>query len=321
VKWTKGILVPERLRLRATAGASGARAADLLYRQRRHRTLAWASRRGRSLALRRGIGRRCDPPIDDFDELCELLGVAPIGAAAIHSWLADRVVLYVVGRHGSVVVKVGGPLDSGLANEAALLVNLDGAAGPITVPHVRWYGEWMDRLVLATEAIPLAGSRRDVSLEEALEASTALSAGTPTVGPLVHGDLSPWNLLRTPQGLALVDWEEARIAREPLFDLAHFVVSSCALVWRDKPERALTLLTKPGSVGWRHLTALSLDPLSAPNLLESYLERTWAHTETSWEYRTALLQLLGPILAAAPGHGAGFATTGVTPGSVGEAPR
>jgi hypothetical protein len=321
VKWTKGILVPERSRLRATAGSGGARAAEVLYRQRRPRTLAWVASWGRSLALRRGIGRRCDPPIAGFDDLCELLGITPIGAASIRSWLADRVVLYVVGQHASVVVKVGGPLDSGLANESALLVELDGAAGPITVPRVRWYGAWMDRLVLATEAIPLAGSRRDVNLEEALDASTALSAGAATVGPLVHGDLSPWNLLRTPQGLALVDWEEARIAREPLFDLAHFVVSSCALVWRDKPERALTLLTKPGSLGWRHLTALSLDPLSAPALVENYLERTWAHTETSWEYRKALLQLLGPILADAPGRGAGFATTGVRPGSVGEAPR
>jgi len=317
MKWTKGILVPERLQLRATAGAVGARAADVLYRQRRPRTLAWVASQGRSLALRHGIGRRCDPPIDAFDELCELLGIAPIGAAAIHSWLVDRVVLHVVGRHASVVVKVGGPLDSGLANEAALLGELAGAAGPITVPRVHWYGAWMDRLVLATEAIPLAGSRRDASLQEALDASTALSAGAATVGPLVHGDFSPWNLLRTPQGLALVDWEEARIALEPLFDLAHFVVSSCALVWRDKPERALTLLTEPESLGWSHLTALSLDPLSAPALIENYLERTWEHTETSWEYRKALLQLL----AQAPGRGAGFATTGARPGSAGEAPR
>jgi len=179
----------------------------------------------------------------------------------------------------------------------------------------------MDHLVLATEAITLADSTRDVSLEEAVDASTTLSLGSSTLGPLVHGDLSAWNLLRTPHGLALVDWEEARIAREPLFDLAHFVVCSCALVWRDKPQRALTLLTAPGSLGWRHLSALDLDPLSAPALLQNYLERTWTHTETSWEFRKALLHLVEPMLADVPHRGAGFATAGIQDERAAEARR
>jgi aminoglycoside phosphotransferase (APT) family kinase protein len=193
-------------------------------------------------------------------------------------------------------------------------------AGPIAVPRVRWHGAWSDRLVLATEAIPLAARTRDVSLEHALDAATILSSGAATVGPVVHGDLSPWNLLRTAQGLALVDWEEGRIEREPLFDLAHFVVSTCALVRRDNPGRALKLLTGPGSLGWRHLTALGQDPLSAPALLKIYLEATWAHTESSWEYRRAVLHLLEPMLAGVPDHSASLAIAGVRAESVGETP-
>lgn len=41
--WTKGLLAPQRMRLRATASPAGALAAGLLYRERRHRALAWAS--------------------------------------------------------------------------------------------------------------------------------------------------------------------------------------------------------------------------------------------------------------------------------------
>lgn len=40
MRWTKSLLAPERLRLCATAGPAGARAAMLLYQQRRPPILA-----------------------------------------------------------------------------------------------------------------------------------------------------------------------------------------------------------------------------------------------------------------------------------------
>lgn len=319
--WTEGLLVPERLRLRATIGPAGARAAQLLYRQRRHRTLAWAASRCRSLALSRGIGRRTGPPMDDFDELCDLLGVAPVGAAAIHSWLADRLVLCIAGQHGSVVVKVGALLDAGLSREAVMLRKLGGTAGPVIVPRVRWYGAWRKYLVLATEAIQLTDSGRDVSLEEAAATATALSLGSATVGPVVHGDLSPWNLLRAPHALALVDWEQGRMGSEPLFDLAHFVVTRCALLRRESPERAVSLLTAPGSPGWRHLAALDLDPLTAPALVEDYLERTLEHNEASLEYRQALLHRLRVASTDRPRSPTSLAASDARPPSSEAAPQ
>ncbi|MGH2866579.1 MAG: phosphotransferase family protein [Solirubrobacteraceae bacterium] len=297
MRWTQGLLVPERLRLRATAGQAGAEAARLLYQQRRHPTLAPAARGARSLALARGWGRHCAPPVDAFDELCERLGVAPVGAAAIQSWLADRLVVCIVGLRTSVVVKLGTAEDSGIATEAMLLGELEGTAGPASVPRLRWHGVWRDHLVLATEVIQLAERQREVTLDEAAEIATALTLGSTAATPLVHGDFSPSNLLRTPDGLALVDWERGRLAREPLFDLAHFVVTRGSLLRREPADRAVAQLTAPGSPGWRHLAAVGVDPYSAPALLQDYVERTWDHNEVTWPYRRALLH----ILEAVPG--------------------
>ena len=66
----------------------------------------------------------------------------------------------------------------------------------------------------------------------------------------VHGDLNPANLLKTPQGLALVDWDEAR-ADAPAFDTftlnreevppelkAALVAWEVAVSWQLEPEHA-----------------------------------------------------------------------------------
>jgi hypothetical protein len=55
-------------------------------------------------------------------------------------------------------------------------------------------------------------------------------------------------------------------------------------------------------------------------LLKNYLEATWAHTESSWEYRRAVLHLLEPMLAGVPDHSASLAIAGVRAESVGETP-
>lgn len=54
----------------------------------------------------------------------------------------------------------------------------------------------------------------------------------------VHGDLTPWNLRRTPRGLALFDWESAGWG-EPGSDIA-FYRDACDLVrrpWQPRPTR------------------------------------------------------------------------------------
>jgi hypothetical protein len=59
----------------------------------------------------------------------------------------------------------------------------------------------------------------------------------PTSGP-AHGDLAPWNLLRTRDGWTLVDWESAREDAPPFHDLCHFFVQAHSLLGRPS-ERAV----------------------------------------------------------------------------------
>jgi hypothetical protein len=92
-------------------------------------------------------------------------------------------------------------------------------------------------------------------------------------GAEVHGDLAPWNLLRTPEGIALVDWEAGRFDFDPLFDLTHFVVSTGALLGARGPDEAVAELTARGSRGWRYLEALDIDPALGPEFVRHYLRR------------------------------------------------
>jgi len=64
---------------------------------------------------------------------------------------------------------------------------------------------------------------------------------------LVHGDCAPWNLLRTPAGWVLCDWETARTGGVPLEDPFHYLVQACALIGR--PSRRVLLRGIRGE-GW-----------------------------------------------------------------------
>lgn len=54
-----------------------------------------------------------------------------------------------------------------------------------------------------------------------------------------HGDLAPWNLLRTPSGtLIAIDWEYGRRDGFPGLDVAQYVLQVAALIHRWSPIRA-----------------------------------------------------------------------------------
>ena len=105
---------------------------------------------------------------------------------------------------------------------------------PFRSAKVRWSGQIDGWLVLVTEIITRDGERGEAGLEDALTASCAL-AKTP-LGFVVHGDLAPWNIVQTTDGLALVDWEASRFEEDPLFDLTHYVTRVGALVGSWKPR-------------------------------------------------------------------------------------
>jgi thymidylate kinase len=61
------------------------------------------------------------------------------------------------------------------------------------------------------------------------------SLGASTTGG-AHGDLAPWNVLRTVNGWALVDWEDARDDARPFFDVFHYLVQAHALMGRPSHD-------------------------------------------------------------------------------------
>ena len=101
-------------------------------------------------------------------------------------------------------------------------------------------------------------------------------------GP-AHGDAAPWNLLRTPPGWALVDWESAGEA--PAFhDVCHYIVQSHALLgWPSASGVIEGFCRGRGWVGRAvsaYAEAADIPHGSAPEALAGYLER--AIRDVTW---------------------------------------
>lgn len=248
-------------------------------------------------AARHGwMGRRDGPddlPGADLEGLVELassLGAEPDGMATYRlQRRGRRVVGLARGGELRLVVKLGPGDDQGLRHEAEVLERLGGVRFEhFEVPALRWAGAWQGSFAVVTAAV--AGRRvgYDVGPERAVDLCTSLAGSR--LGPLVHSDLAPWNVLRSPRGLTLIDWEAARAGDEPLRDLAHYVVQRAWLLRRSTPAGAVADLTAPRSPGWRLLEARGLDPRRAPALLVSYLRGAPERSR----FHQAMLDLLGP---------------------------
>jgi aminoglycoside phosphotransferase (APT) family kinase protein len=214
----------------------------------------------------------------------------------MHVRESRRWLLAFVGADGDgVVVKLGPPEDDGLAREVDTVVTLGGKVGEtVRAPVLRWHGKWNDWVGLACGAF--TRSCVHVGLEDGLVAAEALA--TTRCGFVVHGDLAPWNMVPTAKGLALIDWEASRFDEDPLADLAHFVVSSGVLLGAWEPEKCVSLLVGEGSVGWRYLKALGLDPRTAPDHLVRYLQRRQPEASPVWRRYGARM---APLLTAQRG--------------------
>jgi hypothetical protein len=159
-----------------------------------------------------------------LDELgAPLPGLQLIAAVVPRQPARPRLSLLCRWRDARVVVKLGTPGD-GLAIEALALELLTADPLPgIMTPALLTAGETPGQQplsYLATSALGLG--RQQPAVGEPLrtfesDLATRLAGlprpdGTPDDHVPVHGDLAPWNLRRTPRGLALFDWEGARWA-------------------------------------------------------------------------------------------------------------
>lgn len=246
-QWIVVPATPKRNRVVATAGAAG-RAALGVYRpnSKRGRRAAHVSR----LVVRLGWWRRASAPPSGVCSLAERVGlVGPIGMAAMASPGRDRIVVGLA-RPGELlaVAKVGSLDDVGLRNEAAILLELQSTEARVRTPALRFAGEVDDHFVVITDAVIHSGppvARTEIApvlrdLEEAGERG------------LVHGDLAPWNLVRTVDGrIVVLDFEHARWGSEPGFDLCHFLVQSGALLGSVSPADVLDELHRSVGSGRR----------------------------------------------------------------------
>lgn len=66
---------------------------------------------------------------------------------------------------------------------------------------------------------------------------------------VAHGDFAPWNLLQTPSGWGVIDWENCRTSADPYFDLFHYLVQSNSELRRPSRRAILEGLKLRGWVG------------------------------------------------------------------------
>jgi hypothetical protein len=263
-------LAPRRFEIWTTPGRPGAAAARVLYQPRRRaRTGAVAF----AHALPRRRGRLPESDVATIVErVAGLVAVPAAAAAALHARESGRWLIALTGSDGSgVVVKVGRPDDEGLARERSMLDELATRVTRLQIPRLRWHGLVEDRLVIVTDISTRRRAHPEPDLDEARAVACALA--TVSGGFVVHGDLAPWNIVPTADGLALVDWEDGCFEEDPLHDLAHYVTRAGALLRAWRPDTAVHHLTGRGSAGPRYLAEIGRGPEEAPEHLVRYLRR------------------------------------------------
>lgn len=94
-----------------------------------------------------------------------------------------------------------------------------------------------------------------------------------------HGDCAPWNLLRTQQGWALVDWESADEDGRPYEDLCHYFVQSTTLL--SRPSVSALVQGFARAEGWigaavgAYAAGASIPQAEACRWLVTYLRNSW----------------------------------------------
>ena len=202
-------------------------------------------------------------PAEIVDLLVGLLGVPADGACVMASSTPGRTIVGLASDHRLIAVaKVGRADDLALRREASTLTE-QAVAGGLRVPPVLLAADVNGLYVCATVAI--AGRAR-VEPTVALDLALDLARRKWT-----HGDLAPWNLVGDPP--TLLDWEAARPGLTPLYDLAHFVVQSAALLHRGSAGSVVHDLCAAGGIGAAYLAELGETPAEAPAHLLTYLDQ------------------------------------------------
>jgi thymidylate kinase len=209
----------------------------------------------------------------------------PVGGsfAVARANLPGRFVVLIVGADGAPVAVAKVALDAAgratLAREATNLERL-GALLPPPLSAPRLLGRADGALVM--EAVPWQARWRPWRMPEdvAFALGVFFRAGPGGVvngcAGSSHGDVAPWNLLKTTNGWVLVDWEDARAARPPFYDLMHYLAQSRTLLGRPSTRELVDGVA--GKRGWvgaavaAYARGAQLSPDEAWPYLLAYLE-------------------------------------------------
>lgn len=251
-EWRRGLVragaLGRRVGLRTTGGHGGAVAARLIDRPSRR--LGRVAALLDQFAVRMNMGPRVPDPLAEVaSELGAFLKDAD-SAACMHSSMPGRSIAALVsGGTPRFVLKIGQAGDRPLRNEAEFLAKVSGMGLPFRVPELAYADFVGEYFVVVTHAWRHARLAGPLTRDELLGITEVLATAGEGTGSLVHGDLAPWNILRTREGIGVIDWETATIADQPLRDLIHYLVQAGALLrWADVPTVARELTHPRGLV-------------------------------------------------------------------------
>jgi hypothetical protein len=122
-------------------------------------------------------------------------------------------------------VATSDPAATALERERLALERYAGVlSAPVEPPTML---EWTERVLVYKPVHWRPRARPWVLEPDVAFALGRLWASSPSVGSgVAHGDLAPWNLLWSPEGWTLIDWEFARNDAPPFYDLFHHLVQS-----------------------------------------------------------------------------------------------
>ncbi|WNZ11722.1 phosphotransferase [Streptomyces sp. 11x1] len=227
--WQRGLLragpLGRRIELRSTGGRHGTAAARTIDRPLR--PVGRAAALFDQLVMRMRIGPKVDNPLAFADTLLHALPEDVDGMAFMHSSTPGRCVaaLSASGRP-RYVLKVGNGDDRRLQNEGEVLTEIPSMGLPFKVPELLFADFVGDHFVVMSRAWSNCRQAGLLSRDELLGITAALGRPDSGTCSLGHGDLAPWNILRTPQGLGIVDWECASLTQRPLRDVIHYLVQA-----------------------------------------------------------------------------------------------
>jgi hypothetical protein len=147
------------------------------------------------------------------------------------------------GRHrGLAKIATTESGETELAHEAEAIRTLGSALpAPLRAPRILAHEPGL----LLLEAVPKHLVPRPWLLEEDVAAalgrffSTTSTNGSGELRGSTHGDLAPWNLLHTADGVVLVDWESAGPRGGAFYDICHWLAQTYSLLGRPSYDEVL----------------------------------------------------------------------------------